>query len=239
MPRYVALKNCPVLHQFHKHFDTDCGCDLNGSASLQCQNDGTCSCKAGFSGPKCKNGQVSGPSTKLLIITGKGSESTKSEIIDLADPDMKCEPWDDYPLDVYGASGKVVNDNVMICGGRDQKTKKIMDKCYKLGPNSTEAMPNLATPSYGSSSGVLNNSLFITGGYKDSANPLGERMDRTEFISENQQENGVDIPIKSHGHCIIQINPNELILTGGFTDKYVKFFDCQSETTSRTLFQGR
>ena len=32
----------------------DCGCDPDGSTSLQCnENDGTCSCKTNYVGTKC------------------------------------------------------------------------------------------------------------------------------------------------------------------------------------------
>ena len=175
---------------------------------MQCQEDGNCACNPGFTGPKCSS-STSGPSTKLLVITGSGPDSTKSEIIDLADPNAKCKPWADYPLAVNSSVGQMIGDKVVICGGYGSKGP--VDKCYKVGPESVEAMPNLSTPKYYSSGGVLNESLVVTGGFEGK-----KQLDKTEYISGREQQNGVNIPMKSRNHCVIQVNEDELLHTGGY-----------------------
>ena len=79
-----------------------------------------------------------------------------------------------------------------------------------IGPDSAQILPDLITPISHSSAGVLNNSLFMTGGKKE----IGITS-KTEYISETKHSNGVALPDNLYGHCVIQVTPNEIMLTGG------------------------
>jgi len=58
-------------------------------------------------------------SGKVLIATGSPYEtSVKTEVIDLADESTTCEALQDFPIQVTGASGGLLNDSQpLICGG--------------------------------------------------------------------------------------------------------------------------
>ena len=134
---------------------------------------------------------------------------TKSEIIDLVNPNNKCDDWKDYPIFVEGATGQIIGKTVTICGGMPTiqwPFWPVEKKCFEIGPYSAKALPDLVTPTSEASSGILNNSLFIAGGneyheYYD-WNPFPRQKrggsfylmvtNRTELISEYKQMNGVE-----------------------------------------------
>ena len=56
-------------------------------------------------------------SAKLLVTTGEQSGSSKSEIVDLQNPNLKCKDWANYPFDrLYYATGQVIGNYAFICG---------------------------------------------------------------------------------------------------------------------------
>ena len=64
--------------------------------------------------------QISFTVTKFLITTGKNSDGHQrtSEMIDLAiKSDSSCKNWAEFPKDVYKATGGVIKETVVICGG--------------------------------------------------------------------------------------------------------------------------
>ena len=111
------------------------------------------------------------------------------------------------------AAGQMVDGYPYICGGRRNLNDNFEDKCYKITPQSAFPLSSLATARAYSSAAVFNNALFITGGYHS----LYGVLNSTEYISESNQQNGPDVPIETHSHCVIQINANEILLTGGFS----------------------
>ena len=149
---------------------------------------------------------------KLLVTTGyvsSGSSSTNSEIIDLENPNSKCKNWANYPINIGMATGQVIGSNVIICGGQWSGSYK--SNCYKLGPKSAVSLPNLSIARSSSSSGVFNSALFVTGGNDKFLNLYST----TDYISINERQTGVSMPIKLSAHCVIQVNANEILLTGG------------------------
>ena len=58
---------------------------------------------------------------RLLVTTGgigNNKRTNMSEVVDLSDPSLTCDPWPDYPIDVFGAVGGLTGDGYMIiCGG--------------------------------------------------------------------------------------------------------------------------
>ena len=53
MRRFVILKSTLIQIQFSAFFEIVCGCDSNGSTTLQCNANGKCNCQVGYSGDKC------------------------------------------------------------------------------------------------------------------------------------------------------------------------------------------
>ena len=85
-------------------------------------------------------------------------------MIDLLDPNIRCEPWPDYPREVYGAIGALINNTYLItCGGVD--TQESIRDCYMLDQSTITPIHNLTVDSfYSASAAVLNQSLFVSGG---------------------------------------------------------------------------
>ena len=71
---------------------------------------------------------------KLLVATGFPLNNGKHiEVIDILNPNSICEPKQNYPLEVYGATGSLIkNDIPLICGGWDG-TNNIVFQCYIIG----------------------------------------------------------------------------------------------------------
>ena len=119
----------------------------------------------------------------------------------------------DYPLDVYGATGQAINNHVIICGGKIYDIGYKND-CFMMGPKSTISLPNLEIAKAWTSSAVLRNALFVTGGkFYDKYSIY---YNNTEYIAEGKRQTGVSMPIKVQSHCVIQVNENEIVLTGGY-----------------------
>ena len=146
------------------------------------------------------------------MVTGHGTHSSKIEIIDLANSTLFCDPWVDYPLDVYYATGQVVGNDVVVCGGKLHNSRGVVNDCYKLGPKSAEPWPNLSLARGESSTGVLNNSLMVVAGRS-----TGSFVKNVDFISENEQKDGPNLPTTAVYGCVITINENEVMHTGGDT----------------------
>ena len=152
----------------------------------------------------------------MLVTTGRGTGGTKSEVIDLLNPKSTCKNWADYPIDLYAAAGQIVDNYPIICGGRGGGRgggNIFIDNCYKITPKSAVSLQSLASAKSHSSAGVFNNALFVVGGYKFSGGPY--YYSNTEYISKTNHQNGPNAPVKAFSQCVIQINQNEILLTGG------------------------
>ena len=146
---------------------------------------------------------------KLLVTTGKGNSDT--EIIDLLNPNSICKNWANYPYDVFAAVGQIVDSYPFICGGFDDD--EFHQECYKITNNSVVSLPNANLRSH-SSAGVFKDTLFIAGGYGKIGDGYG-LLSSTDYISESSLESRTDTPMIVFGHCVININDNEILLTGG------------------------
>ena len=88
--------------------------------------------------------------TKFLITTGSvfTSGTNKSELIDLESANNVCPSFSEYPLKVVYATGGLLQEQPIICGGEYLKDEGNLrrwiktDKCYKLTQNGFE---NFAT----------------------------------------------------------------------------------------------
>ena len=82
-----------------------------------------------------------------------------------------CPSIQNYPLGLYGAMGKMLNDKVVICGGSTSRDSSgATNKCYQLGDNCKWAPFGAGLNSarcYGSATAVTiqgEEYLWITGG---------------------------------------------------------------------------
>merc|ERR1719328_713778 len=104
--------------------------------------------------------------TKVLITTGYDGydEVQNTEIVGLEDASFKCTV-SQFPIGVFGATGGLVGDTPLICGGSDgwQHQKS----CYSLKEDGDwKIESNLNTARYSPADGevIINNKLVIAGG---------------------------------------------------------------------------
>ena len=108
--------------------------------------------------------------TKMLVATGDNGpwdDSTrKSEVIDLLDPNKKCEQLPEFPfMTADGAGGLLVDSEghkALVCAGL------FSQDCHFIGDDINEVAASLITQRFTVSSIIVDNQLWITGTYNDS-----------------------------------------------------------------------
>ncbi len=176
--------------------------------------------------------------TKLLATTGLTDENVTTnvtEIIDLENPDSKCDDYLPYPLSqgTYGAvGGLLANDKPLICGGINKYEQQ---KCFHLGNSTVQA--ETAERRYLSVAVVTSDgsALWATG---------GEFSKTTEYISVDGNADGPELPYDSHyfkSHCFLQLDLNTYMIVGGhsadgyLSDTFFYHMENQSFTTGPKL----
>ena len=114
--------------------------------------------------------------TKFLITTGRHKEdyygqNYKSRMIDLSiNVTSGCFDWPTFPDYVIGATGGLVSNTPIICGGGWVKddVEHASDECYILDGRKLTLTTTMTLKRYKAASIVLNeNTLWITGGRVD------------------------------------------------------------------------
>ena len=108
-------------------------------------------------------------SSSILVISGSheaGESNLSPEVINLEGKTCSRLP-EKYPKNVISAQGAFINDQVVICGGWVREPYENVEECYTLKKGSTSwtLLGNLNSINSGSSSVVLNNKLYVIGGY--------------------------------------------------------------------------
>jgi hypothetical protein len=150
-------------------------------------------------------------SGKVLVTTGMpDSTSAKSEVIDLEDGSNICQDLDDYPIQVQGAFGGLLNQvDPLVCGGRVPNT----NVCYVVNqPGQSSEM--LEKRAYSASLTLNSTHLWITGGFNGII-----RLQTSEFVSIGQPSvQGPDLPYAAEGYCLVGVNSSTALLCGGEKD---------------------
>ena len=115
---------------------------------------------------------------KLLVTSGYPiNQGVHTEIIDLINPNIKCEKFQDLPIELDLAFGGLLENRPIICGGHSNLTYET--KCYEIGTN--EIIAELNQPRCCGASMILNEeTLWISGG-----STKGTKQ-TTEFIRLDQ-----------------------------------------------------
>jgi len=104
--------------------------------------------------------------TKVLVATGGGSGRI-TEIIDVEDASFNCRV-SQFPTDVFGATGGLVGDTPLICGGLYSVEWQYQNSCYSLKEDGSWKLEstNLNLARYSAANGevIINNKLVIAGG---------------------------------------------------------------------------
>jgi hypothetical protein len=156
--------------------------------------------------------------TKFLITTGYDSDGYQrtSEMIDLAiKSDSSCKNWAEFPKDVAGATGGVIKETVVICGGEDQNIGESFDECYSLNGKVATLITHMSAKRTYAASLVINGaSLWITGGW---SSDTGSTLASSEYITLEGSVPGPDMPIPLDLHALVAINKTCSMLIGGKT----------------------
>ena len=120
-----------------------------------------------------------------------------------------CNNWPDFPIDVFEATGGLIGDTVIICGGSDMLS--YVDECYSLTSEKAKLVTHMSFARYGAASIVLDdNTLWVTGGYNH-----GGSLASTEYVTVTGTMSGPDLPMANYGHAMVAINKTCSMVIGG------------------------
>eukprot|EP00095_Tigriopus_kingsejongensis_P011841 maker-scaffold1129_size60621-snap-gene-0.11 protein:Tk11841 transcript:maker-scaffold1129_size60621-snap-gene-0.11-mRNA-1 annotation:"kelch domain protein" len=170
-----------------------------------------------------------GHSAKVLVTTGynhqNGSVST-SEIVDLTSGPI-CGPIADYPLKVKGAVGFVLSGTPTVCGGFDASSREFIDTCFQYERSTNTWLPfaTLDKHRYASASvPISGDEIWITGGtsYDGDVDQVDGLVpgyiETTEILSsDGTTRPGIDLPMGSHSHCMVQVEDYVYLFGGEVT----------------------
>ena len=115
-----------------------------------------------------------------------------------------------YPTSAYGATGGLVGNTPLICGGNSGDSSKCYslkeDGAWKFESNLNTAGNNAATGSV-----IMNNKLVLAGGYN------GNRLSTIEVLAPNTEPVTLSIrlPLGMSGSCIVPWDTNTFMIIGG------------------------
>ena len=119
--------------------------------------------------------------TKFLVTTGDNADGYQrtSEMVDLAiKSDSSCKNWAEFPKDVDSATGGVIKETVVICGGGIPGES--YDECYSMNGKAATLITHMTAKRQYAASLVINGaSLWITGGLSSDTGILAS----SEFIT--------------------------------------------------------
>ena len=143
--------------------------------------------------------------------SNSGDESNLCEVINMADSTSSCNNLPAYPLPLRISTGQVVNSLPIIAGGFTGNTVSNVYKFDKQS-NSWLSLGNLKTARNQHSSTVLNDALWVIGGYNS------QYLKSTELVYPNGTiTSGPDLPAPRARQCSIQSEDGKIIIIGGKT----------------------
>ena len=106
--------------------------------------------------------------SKILVATGYNQDvgSKTSEISDLTVKGSNMwKNWPKLPIGLFGATGGLIGDTVIICGGQDPWFV-YFDECYSLTSQKATLVTHMSVARNNPASIVINdNTLWVTGGF--------------------------------------------------------------------------
>ena len=165
-------------------------------------------------------------SHKLLVISGYNTNYkdyvVKTEVIDLEDQTNTCQNLPDFPVQIHGATGGLIEvlgrNAALVCGGT--YFLELEPRCYAIFEDATTVIGMSIHRAYGSSVIINNTNLWITGGltYGTSLETLYQSLSSTEVIDAQYKTHtpGPKLPQKLYSHCALSINQKEVMIVGGY-----------------------
>ena len=127
------------------------------------------------------------------------------------DDDDQCFNWVDYPLELDGATGGLLGNTPLICGG--ESFSQNIDECYSLNRETSKFVTKMSVKRRWAASIVLNETiLWITGG---AGGDNWNHFASSEYIRLAGSSPGPDLPMALSGHAMIAINATHSMVIGG------------------------
>ena len=180
--------------------------------------------------------------TKVLAITGFGRGFlADTEVLDLLNPDLKCQNLAPFANGKYGATGALVKGSVVVCGGYDGG---FLDECHTVSKSNITFLTHMDNKRSDAASIAVNNSLWVLGGdggytsteyvaMNMSSEPIpsendwncknGKQItisklcDGQQDCDEGEDEEHCMMPLPLDGHTILEIEPYVYMLIGGLS----------------------
>jgi hypothetical protein len=132
-----------------------------------------------------------------------------------------CNNWPDFPISVLGATGGLIGDTVIICGGYASSS---VDDCYSLTSEKSTLVTHMSYGRRFAASIVINdNTLWVTGGLSDVCmyNVCGWSLVSSEYVTVTGTMLGPDLPTSRFHHAMVAINSTCSMVIGGYSQGYV------------------
>ena len=129
--------------------------------------------------------------------------------------------WLNFPISVEGATGGLIGETVIICGGgyHNGYNYTIIDECYSLTSEKATLVTHMSVGRSGAASIVFNDdALWVTGGfYHLTTIPVDkfEVLNSTEYVTMIKTMPGPDLPMALEGHAMVSINSTCSMVIGG------------------------
>ena len=156
----------------------------------------------------------------------------------------KCNNWPDFPTGVVGATGGVIGDTVIICGGWGGSYIYYYDECYSLTSEKATLVTYMSVGRWYAASIVINDdTLWVTGGYAGGYDD-GGILASSEYVRMSGTMSGSDLPIALARHVMVAINNTCTMVIGGYSESYTAstFYYDHNEgewTTGPSLMEAR
>ena len=138
-----------------------------------------------------------------------------------------CNDWPDFPNVNHRATGGLIGNAVIICGGADGD---VFDECYSLTSEKATLITHMSVGRLHAASIVVNeNTLWVTGGYSGLS---------TEYVSVTGTLLGPDLPQALDGHAMVAINSTCSMVIGGWKFANLQIFS-GPYTYASTFFYDR
>ena len=125
-----------------------------------------------------------------------------------------CNNWPDFPFGVEGATGGIIENTVIICGGWDGGSNR--NECYSLTSEKATLITHMSVGRLYAASIVINkNTLWVTSGMNEYVGI--DRLNSTEYVKITGTMPGPDMPMYLVRHAMVAINSTCTMVIGGDT----------------------
>ena len=141
-----------------------------------------------------------------------------------------CFDWLNFPISVDGATGGLIGETVIICGGgyHNGYNYTIYDECYSLTSEKATLVTHMSVERRSAASIVLDdNILWVTGGYSGAFH-----LASTEYVTVTGTMLGPNLPQALVDHAMVAINKTCSMVIGGISADYSTstYFNEQNRT---------